>query len=111
MAGMVLYADGGRLATKPYAASGNYINKMSNYCVGCRYKVAQKTGPNACPFNPLYWHFMDANRLALERNHRIGRIYATWDRMSEAKRREYLDTAEKFLDSLEPAREGWARND
>jgi len=110
VAGMVLYADGGRLATKPYAASGNYINKMSNYCSGCRYKVAQKTGPNACPFNPLYWHFMDRNRGRLESNHRIGRIYATWDRMDETKRAEYLESAENFLDSLEPAREGWARN-
>ena len=110
VAGMVLYADGGRLATKPYAASGNYINKMSDYCGKCRYKVAQKTGPNACPFNPLYWHFMDANRVRLASNHRIGRIYATWDRMGEAKQREYLDSAEKFLDSLEPARKSWARN-
>ena len=110
VAGMVLYADGGRLATKPYAASGNYINKMSDYCSGCRYKVAQKTGPNACPFNPLYWHFMDRNRARLESNHRIGRIYATWDRMGEAKRHEYLQSAENFLDSLEPARKGWARN-
>jgi len=110
VAGMVLYADGGRLATKPYAASGNYINKMSNYCGKCRYKVAQKSGPNACPFNPLYWHFMDKNRARLESNHRIGRIYATWDRMGAAKQREYLESAEKFLDSLEPARKGWARN-
>lgn len=110
VAGMVLYADGGRLATKPYAASGNYINKMSDYCGKCRYKVSQKTGPDACPFNPLYWHFMDKNRSRLESNHRIGRIYATWDRMGEAKQREYLESAEKFLDSLEPARKGWARN-
>ena len=110
VSGMVLYADGGQLATKPYAASGNYINKMSDYCGQCRYKVAQKTGPNACPFNPLYWHFMDRNRTRLESNHRIGRIFATWDRMGEAKQREYLESAEKFLDSLEPAREGWARN-
>ncbi len=110
VSGMVLYADGGRLATKPYAASGNYINKMSDYCKGCRYKVAQKTGPNACPFNPLYWHFMDRNRARLESNHRIGRIYATWDRMGEAKQREYLESAEIFLASLEPARPGWARN-
>jgi len=109
VAGMVLYADGGRLATKPYAASGNYINKMSNYCGGCRYKVSEKTGPKACPFNPLYWHFMDANRARLESNHRIGRIYATWDRMGEAKQREYLESAEKFLDSLKPAPPGWAR--
>ena len=109
VAGMVLYADGGRLATKPYAASGNYINKMSDYCKGCRYKVAQKTGLAACPFNPLYWHFMDRNRDRLESNHRIGRIYATWDRMGEAKQREYLESAEKFLDSLVPASKGWAR--
>lgn len=110
VSGMVLYADGGRLATKPYAASGNYINKMSDYCGKCRYKVTQKTGPNACPFNPLYWHFMDRNRSRLESNHRIGRIFATRDRMGEAKQAEYLESAEKFLDSLEPARKGWARN-
>jgi deoxyribodipyrimidine photolyase-related protein len=109
VAGMVLYADGGRLATKPYAASGNYINKMSNYCGGCRYKVAQKTGPDACPFNPLYWHFMHRNRSRLESNHRIGRIYATWDRMGAAKQSEYLESAETFLDSLVPSRAGWAR--
>jgi len=107
--GMILYADGGRLATKPYAASGNYINKMSNYCGGCDYKVSAKTGDDACPFNPLYWHFMDRHRDRLSSNHRIGRIYSTWDRMSEQKQREYIDSAEKFLDSLEPAREGWAR--
>jgi deoxyribodipyrimidine photolyase-related protein len=107
--GMILYAEGGRLATKPYAASGNYINKMSDYCRDCRYKVSQKTGDDACPFNPLYWHFMDRHRERLSSNHRIGRIYSTWDRMSEDKRRDYLESAEKFLDSLEPAREGWAR--
>jgi deoxyribodipyrimidine photolyase-related protein len=111
VAAMVLYADGGRLATKPYAASGNYINTMSDYCKTCRYKVAQKTGPDACPFNPLYWHFMHANRARLEGNHRIGRIFATWDRMGAAKQGEYLTSAEKFLDSLEPARKGWARTD
>jgi deoxyribodipyrimidine photolyase-related protein len=110
VAGMVLYADGGRLATKPYAASGNYINKMSNYCSRCRYKVTRKTGPDACPFNALYWHFMHRNRSRLESNPRIGRIYATWDRMGEARQRDYLESAEKFLDSLEPARKGWARD-
>ena len=109
VAGMVLYADGGRLATKPYAASGNYINTMSNYCGQCRYKVAEKTGPDACPFNPLYWHFMARNRKRLESNHRIGRIYATWDKMGEARQREYLEAAEAFLESLVPASPGWAR--
>ncbi len=109
--GMILYADGGKLATKPYAASGNYINKMSDYCKGCRYKVSQKTGDGACPFNPLYWHFMDRHRDRLESNHRIGRIYANWDRMGEDRQREYLESADKFLNSLTPASKGWARNE
>ena len=109
VSGMVLYADGGRLATKPYAASGNYINKMSDYCKECRYSPSKKSGEGACPFGPLYWHFMDRHRDRLESNHRIGRIYATWDRMNEEKRRDYLDSAQEFLDSLKPARKGWAR--
>jgi deoxyribodipyrimidine photolyase-related protein len=108
--GMVLYADGGKLATKPYAASGNYINKMSDYCKDCRYSVSKKTGDGACPFNPLYWHFMHRNRDRLESNHRIGRIYATWDRMGAEKQREYLQSAEKFLDSLQAPSKDWARN-
>ena len=106
---MILYADGGRLATKPYAASGNYINKMSDYCRECTYSPHKKTGEGACPFNPLYWHFMHRHRDKLESNYRIGRIYATWDRMGEAKQREYLESAEAFLDNLKPAAAGWAR--
>ena len=108
---MVLYADGGKLASKPYAASGNYINKMSNYCKECRYSVSKKTGDGACPFNPLYWHFMHRHRDRLESNHRIGRIYSTWDRMGEEKQRDYLDSAEAFLDTLTPAAKGWARDE
>jgi len=111
VSGMILYADDGKLATKPYAASGNYINKMSDYCGDCRYKVSKKTGEDACPFNALYWHFMDTHRDRLKSNHRIGRIYATWDRMGEDKQSDYLKSAEKFLDSLEPARKGWAREE
>ena len=107
--GMILYAEGGHLATKPYAASGNYINKMSDYCKECSYSVSKKTGDGACPFNPLYWHFMDRHRDLLEKNHRVGRIYSNWDRMGEDKQSEYLNSAQKFLDSLEPASEGWAR--
>ena len=109
VAAMILYADGGRLATKPYAASGNYITKMSDYCGECRYSVSKKTGEGACPFNPLYWHFMDRHRERLSSNHRIGRIYATWDRMGADKQRDYLDSAERFLDALTPASKGWAR--
>ena len=109
VAAMILYADGGKLATKPYVASGNYINKMSNYCGDCAYSVSKKTGEGACPFNALYWHFMDRNRERLENNHRIGRIYATWDRMGEERQGEYLASAEAFLNGLKPADGGWAR--
>jgi len=110
VAAMALYADGGKLASKPYAASGNYINKMSDYCGECRYSVSKKTSEDACPFNALYWHFMDRNRVRLEANHRNGRIFATWDRMGEERQGEYLESAEKFLSSLQPASKGWARN-
>ena len=106
---MILYADGGRLATKPYAASGNYINKMSDYCGQCTYSPYKKTGEGACPFNPLYWHFMHHHRDRLESNHRIGRIYGTWDRMGPDKQRQYLESAEAFLSGLKPAAPGWAR--
>ena len=71
---MILYADGGKLASKPYAASGNYINTMSDYCRECTYSPHKKTGEGACPFNPLYWHFMDRHRERLESNHRVGRM-------------------------------------
>lgn len=108
---MILYADGGKLASKPYAASGNYINKMSDYCANCSYSVSKKTEENACPFNSLYWHFMDRHRDRLEKNARIGRIYSAWDRMDGDKRQAYLDRAESFLDSLAPADNAWARAD
>jgi len=109
VAAMALYADGGKLATKPYAASGNYINKMSDYCSQCAYSPAKKTGAGACPFNPLYWHFMDRHREQLKDNHRIGRIFATWDRMGPERQRQYLDSAEAILAELKPADPGWAR--
>ena len=111
VAAMILYADGGKLASKPYAASGNYINKMSNYCSNCTYSPSKKTGEGACPFNPLYWHFMDRHRDRLESNHRIGRIYSTWDRMDDDRKKEYLDSAETFLATLDPAGGGWAREE
>lgn len=109
VAAMILFADGGRLATKPYAASGAYINRMSDYCSGCAYSPDIKAGPGACPFNPLYWHFMVRNRERLAANRRIGQVYATWDRMSAERQAAYLESAEKVLDSLEPAADGWAR--
>ena len=99
--GMALYADGGFLASKPYAASGSYINKMSNYCGDCQYAVSKKTEEGACPFNSLYWHFLVENRETLKDNGRINRAYSTWDRMSADKRSAYLERAEHYLSSLD----------
>ena len=98
--GMSQFADGGLLGSKPYAASGNYINKMSDYCRGCRYKVSAKTGPDACPFNPLYWHFLVRNRDRLAGNPRLAQPYRTWDRMSAERQRDYLDSAADVLQRL-----------
>lgn len=69
--GMALYADGGAMSTKPYAASANYINKMSNFCKNCQYNPKVKTGENACPFNYLYWHFLHRHQKKLSQNHRM----------------------------------------
>ncbi len=98
--GMSQYADGGLLGSKPYAASGNYINKMSNHCAECVYTVSRKTGEGACPFNALYWDFLVRNRDRLGENHRLGRVYSTWDRMDEDRKRAYRDHAAAFLADL-----------
>ena len=98
--GMSQFADGGVLGSKPYAASGNYINKMSDHCKHCSYDVKQKTGPQACPFNPLYWDFLHRNRDRLNGNPRMAQMYRTWDRMSDDKKADYLDSAASILETL-----------
>ena len=98
--GMSQFADGGLLGSKPYAASGNYINKMSDHCAGCRYDVKQKTGTEACPFNPLYWDFLIRNESKLRGNPRLGQVYRTWDKMDEDKKSGYRDSAKAVLDAL-----------
>ena len=102
VSGMVLFADGGYLASKPYAAGGGYINKMSNYCKSCAYKVTQKNGSDACPFNYLYWDFLARNRGKLASNHRIGMMYRTYDRMDEEKKQAIAEDSQRFLASLAP---------
>jgi deoxyribodipyrimidine photolyase-related protein len=84
--GMSQFADGGIVGSKPYAASGAYIDRMSDHCAGCAYDVKRKSGEGACPFNPLYWDFLIRNRDTLGKNARLGRIYANWDRMDGTKR-------------------------
>ena len=107
--GMSQYADGGAIASKPYASGGAYINRMSDYCGGCRYDVKRRTGEGACPFNALYWDFLARHERRLRANPRMGTIYANWDRLSADARAEVRASAAAFLATLEPAAAGWAR--
>ncbi len=95
--GMSQFADGGIVGTKPYAASANYINKMSDYCQNCQYNKDKKLGDDACPFNTLYWHFYNRNRKRLAWIPRTNQVYATWDKMGQDKKDAYLKQADKFL--------------
>ena len=99
--GMSQFADGGIIASKPYISSGNYIHKMSDYCGNCAYRVQDKTGEKACPFNLLYWHFLDRHRDRFENNPRMGNMYRVWDRMDEAKRKTVLAEADDWLARLD----------
>jgi len=98
--GMSQFGDGGVLASKPYASSGAYINRMSNHCKNCQFDVKIKTGDGACPFNALYWDFLARNEEHLKSNPRMRQMYATWGRMSDEKRAAYLSTARHFLEDL-----------
>ncbi|WP_245583318.1 hypothetical protein [Oceanospirillum beijerinckii] len=98
---MTLFADGGMLASKPYAAGGSYINRMSDYCRHCQYNVKEKTGENACPFNYLYWDFLDRNRYLLKPNPRLALPYKNLDRMSDRQKEAFRDSSREFLAKLE----------
>ena len=99
--GMSQFADGGLFASKPYAAGGNYIKKMSDYCRDCAYSVSQKTGAKACPFNYLYWDFLDRNRDTLGGNPRLGPVYRTWDKMADEKQAAVRESASAFLSRMD----------
>jgi len=99
--GMALYADGGLLASKPYAASGAYINRMSDYCAGCRYDVRARSGPRACPFNYLYWGFLLRNERALSANPRLAMPYRTLRNWAQDERQAIARKARGFLARLD----------
>jgi deoxyribodipyrimidine photolyase-related protein len=99
--GMSQHADGGYLGSKPYVSSGAYIDRMSDYCGTCHYRVQDKTGEGACPFNLLYWHFLDRHRDRFARNPRMVQMYATWDRMDPDRRARVLADAGEWLDRLD----------
>lgn len=99
--GMVLFADGGRLASKPYAASGAWIKRMSDYCRGCRYSPDVKEGPQACPLNYLYWDFLDRHTATLAGNPRLAMPYRTLARFPADKLQRIRSDSTHFLDSLQ----------
>jgi deoxyribodipyrimidine photolyase-related protein len=86
--GMSQYADGGFVATKPYAASGHYIQRMSNYCKNCLFNPRERVGERGCPFNSLYWAFLSRNRDKLDENHRMRIQYRNLDRMDSSELRK-----------------------
>jgi deoxyribodipyrimidine photolyase-related protein len=98
--GMSQYADGGLLGSKPYAASGAYIDRMGDHCRHCRYAVKTRTGPEACPFNHLYWDFLARNQTMLEKNQRLWQPYATWRRFDAERQEEIRASAAAFLETL-----------
>jgi deoxyribodipyrimidine photolyase-related protein len=98
--GMSTFADGGILASKPYVSGGNYINKMSNYCSKCSYDVQQKTGENACPFNYLYWNFVDTYRQDFAENGRVSLMVNMYEQKSEGEKQEIKTSAQNFIQNL-----------
>lgn len=98
--GMSQFADGGLIASKPYTASGSYINRMSDYCSSCHYSVKEKVGEAACPFNSLYWHFMDRHKERFSKNPRIGMVYRNLERMDSSLREETILRSDWILENL-----------
>ena len=102
-AGMALYADGGEMMTKPYAAGGNYINRMSGYCGDCRYRPNEKQGDRACPVTALYWDFVDRHEEVLASNRRTYRAVGTWRRFGDDLKADVRDRAARAREELEGA--------
>lgn len=98
--GMSTFADGGVLASKPYISSGNYINKMSDYCKSCSYSISKKTGEDACPFNYLYWNFVDEQRKAFEGSGRNSFMVNMYEKKSDEDKKEIKKSTQNFLEKL-----------
>jgi deoxyribodipyrimidine photolyase-related protein len=94
--GMILHADGGRFATKPYAAGSGYIGRMSNYCAKCSFDPRLKTGPRACPFNYLYWDFFDRHADRFRKNPRVAMAVRTLEKKLPSEREAIRRSAAAF---------------
>jgi len=99
--GMVMHADGGFLGSKPYAASGAYVHRMSDYCKHCHYNVKTRSDHDSCPFNSLYWHFISRHRHRLANNPRMRMIYRTLDRMDSSEMQATLARAQTLISNTD----------
>ena len=99
--GMSQFADGGKIATKPYVSSGSYIHKMSNYCVTCHYNKNKKFEDDACPFNSLYWNFLDEKRAQLSSNFRMKMMYSLLNKMSSEDRIKINEKANHIIKNID----------
>jgi deoxyribodipyrimidine photolyase-related protein len=98
--GMTLHADGGFVGTKPYAASANYINKMSDYCGSCAYDPKKTVGDNACPYNSLYWDFIARNERRFASNPRMSLPLRNWNSKDAEIRAAVRNHARDLLERL-----------
>lgn len=98
--GMSQFADGGKIATKPYVSSGSYIGKMSNYCDSCAYKKTKKFGNDACPFNTLYWNFLDEKKEKLSKLFRMKMMYSLLHKMTPEDRIKIKEKANHIINNL-----------
>lgn len=98
--GMALFGDGGVVASKPYAASGKYIHRMSNYCSKCKYDPDEMVGEKACPFNALYWDFLVRHENTFRGNQRMPYIYSTWDKFTQEKQKAIRKQAAQSLQKM-----------
>jgi len=94
--GMALHADGGVVGTKPYAASGKYVQRMSNYCKGCRYDVKARSGEDACPFNVFYWDFLIRHADRFAENRRMGMVLKNLERIDKDERVDITVSAKRY---------------
>jgi deoxyribodipyrimidine photolyase-related protein len=101
--GMSQYGDGGLLASKPYAASGAYIDRMGDYCSSCSYNVKLKSGEQACPYNYLYWDFVGRHEGRFARNPRMAQMVRTWQKFTPGRQAEVKADAARFLATLADA--------
>ncbi len=101
VAGMALFANGGRFTSKPYVASGAYVKRMSNYCQGCKYSPEDRSGKDACPMTTLYWNFLDAHEKEFGGNPRTALMVKNLQRMSADERSAVRSRAKEMLSDLD----------